>query len=133
MVCISHFENGHKQLFSLIKKKRKKETTTAGYFLSIFRLYFPPPCIVKLKNASVIKHLFERTGWGKIELMLIRPLGYHPAGEIWQTSAIHALPNHFVTLPNFHLCISARERGEKANPELNQRSVRSIFCLPTAH
>lgn len=81
-----------------------------------------------------MKQLSEKTGREKIELMLIWPLAYHPAGEIWQTSAVHATAvNHFVTLQTFICIVLACSRGRRRNPELNQRSVCSVVCLPTTH
>lgn len=81
-----------------------------------------------------MKQLSEKTGREKIELMLIWPLAYHPAGEIWQTSAVHATAvNHFVTLQTFICIVLACSRGRRQNPELNQRSVCSVVCLPTTH
>lgn len=41
--------------------------------------------------------------------------------------------NHFVTLQTFICILLAMSKGEKANPELNQRSVCSVVCLPTTH
>lgn len=97
---------------------------------------FSQCCVVKIRNVPVLmKHLSEKTGWEKIELMLIWPLGYHPAGEIWQTSAIHAAPL-LITLLHSKLSSAyfwPRAGGEGkpgAKPEIClQRSLSSNHAL----
>lgn len=67
--------------------------------------------------------------------MLIWPLGYHPAGEIWQTSAIHAVPL-LITLLHSELSSAyfwpqAGGAGKpRAKPEIClQRSLPSNHAL----
>lgn len=114
MVCISHFENVRKQLFKvkhsfcLIKKKKKTKSHKKQIPLSwetslcrstVFEIISSLTvqsavflCCVSRSGPTIMKQLSEKTGLEKIQLMLIWPLGYHPAGKIWQTSAICAVP-----------------------------------------
>lgn len=82
-----------------------------------------------------MKRLSEKTGWEKIELMLIWPLGYHPAAEIWQTSAIHAAPL-LITLLHSKLSSAYfwQREGEQGKPRAKpeiclQRSRSSNHAL----
>lgn len=141
MVCVSHFENVHKQLY-LIKKEKTKNHRADAHFLgnglsnSAVCCFFSHSCIVKIRNVSAImKCLSEKTGWEKIELMISRPSGYHPAGEIWQTSAIHAVPP-LITLLHSKLSSAyfwpgaGGEGKPRAKPEIClQRSLSSNHAL----
>lgn len=104
----------HKQLFSWIKKKTPNQTpiyfATVSYFWIFLSCICSPPCIVKTHECQ---QLLERTGWGKNEFMLIRPLRYHPAGEKRHTSAIHTPHNHFVTRLTFICVFQAGNLGKR--------------------
>lgn len=82
-----------------------------------------------------MKRLSEKTGWEKIELMIRWPLGYHPAGGIRQTSAIHAVPL-LITLLHSKLSSAyfwpgaGGEGKPRAKPEIClQRSLSSNHAL----
>lgn len=145
MVCVSHFENVHKHLY-LIKKEKRKSHRADAHFLgnglsdSAVCCFFSHSCIVKVRNVSAImKCLSEKTGWEKIELMIRWPSGYHPAGEKWQTSAIHAVPllitcsNHLLRfeLSSAYFWPGAGGEGKpRAKPEIClQRSLSSNHAL----
>lgn len=86
---------------------------------------------VKLRNASTLmSHLSKKAGREKIELMSKRPLGYHPAGEIWQTSAIHAA-SLLITVLHPKLSFSNFQPGlglegkPRAEPEIRLQRILS--------
>ena len=69
-----------------------------------------------MKRLSGKKIRKKKAGLSKIELRLIWPLDYHPAGEIGLTSAIHTLNtlNHFATALALIWMVLDRAQGSKA-------------------
>lgn len=80
---------------------------------------YPTPLLEKLGMPQ--QHSFKKKACENIELMLLRPLGYHPArkNSAGLSHSFFAAVNHFVTLRNFYLHSFFPEQGGEVKPRAN--------------